>query len=42
MFGYINIDYAGCKKDRRSISEAVNLRVTGEASQEAVNFVEED
>ncbi|KAL8119868.1 hypothetical protein AgCh_017111 [Apium graveolens] len=25
MFGYIDIDYAGCKKDRRSISEAVNL-----------------
>ncbi|KAL8093812.1 hypothetical protein AgCh_035623 [Apium graveolens] len=25
MFGYIDIDYAGCKKDRRSISEAINL-----------------
>ena len=25
MFGYIDTDYAGCKKDRPSISEAVNL-----------------
>ncbi|KAL8145269.1 hypothetical protein AgCh_003459 [Apium graveolens] len=25
MFGYIDIDYACCKKDMRSISEAVNL-----------------
>ncbi|KAL8157752.1 hypothetical protein AgCh_002451 [Apium graveolens] len=25
MFGYIDIDYAGFKKDRRSISEAINI-----------------
>ena len=42
MFSYIYTYYACCKKDRRSISRSCLTCMTGEASLEAVNFVEED